>query len=158
MKKSLLFIFLFAFHCLPSLAQHNDSLKVIGIHPAVGKMITRDEKIKYHLFPEYKDSIFESAQIFSLNDSTFLVSIKTINGIEVRNYISTSQLDKIYYRIDELQKGKQVPEEEYVMTKEEKKEARKGRARDASLDFLVDFFAQMTIITLEALLTFALTN
>jgi hypothetical protein len=136
-------------------ARNTDSAKVIGVHPAVGKLISLDEKIKYKLFTEYKDSVFVSAQVLKLNDSTFQLSVRSIQGIEIKNHISTKQLDDLFYRIDDVEKGKKIKEEEYVMTDEEKKEERRKRSREVSASFWYNFLAQMTILTVETLLTIA---
>lgn len=151
-------LLLFCLFSLSIRAQIRDSARVIGIHPAVGKEISRNEKIRYQLFPEYKDSIFSSAAIVKLNDSTFQLSVTSIQGIQVNNHIGTKELDELFYRIDDAEKGKKIRDEEYVMSEEEKKEQRRKRSREASSDFWYNFLAQMTIVTIETLLTIAFAN
>lgn len=155
--KQLLIISFLLFSALAK-AQNPDSTKLIGIHPLVGKTISQGEKIHYKLFPEYKDSVFHSAQLFKLNDSTFQLCTKTINGTEIKSYLTTKELDELYYRIDESEKAREGKQEEYVMTKEEKKEERRERAREANRSFWTDFLVQATIITFEAIITVLLTN
>lgn len=138
-------------------AQTTDSAKVIGIHPAVGKIISRDEKIKYHLFEEYKDSTFESAELFKCKDSTFLLSVKSIQGNELKSPISTKQLDDLYFKIDEVEKMQAKTADEYLQSSVAKEAEKKKKARDNS-NFWIDFFTQLTIVTIETFITLALTN
>jgi hypothetical protein len=153
--RKLLLAFLLSFPLLLK-AGTGDTSKVIGIHPAVGKSISRDEKIKYKLFPEYIDSLFESAEVTRCSDSTFLLNVRTVQGTDIHNSISTKQLDDLYYRIDDIEKVKKEPE--YVMTEEEKKEERRKRNRQNNSDFWYDFLAQMTIATFEVIITAVLSN
>lgn len=153
-------LFVFSLIILSSFAQAQtaDSGKVIGIHPAVGKLITRDEKIRYRLFSEYKDSTFENAKIIKYNDSTFVLDVTSIQGTEIKTNVNTKQLDDLYFKIDDVVKGKSVDNDEYVKTDQEKKEERKRRRADADRSFWYNFFAEMTILTFETILTFAFTN
>ncbi|HEX8514805.1 MAG TPA: hypothetical protein VF868_01310 [Bacteroidia bacterium] len=138
-------------------AQSFDSVKVLGIHPAVGKLITADEKVKYKLFPEYKDSTFESARVLKYNDSLFVLCVRSINGTELTKDIGTDQLDKLYYAVEELEKQKK-PREDYVMSDEEKRETERRRSRNNNSEFWWNFLAQMTILTFETLIAFAFIN
>jgi hypothetical protein len=139
-------------------AQTSANAKLIGIHPAVGKTISQDEKIRYRLFPQYKDSTFESAQVFKLSDSTFLLAVKPITGSELKSPISIPELDELFYRIDEAEKNKKNVEEDYVLSKEERKEAERKRAGNENSEFWWNFLAQMTIITLETIIAIGLSN
>jgi hypothetical protein len=149
-------LFLFAFIFLAGLlkAQEADSGKVIGLHPSVGKLITRDEKIRYHLFPDYKDSIFQSAKIIRYNDSTFILAVSTTIGQEVKTPVTTIDLDNLYYRIEDSEKAKKS-NDDYVLTEEERKEARKKRAKHDNSIFWYNFLAEMTVFTIEIVLALA---
>jgi hypothetical protein len=153
---TLLFLFFTFIFCAK--AQEPDTLKVIGIHPAVGKIISQDEKIRYHLFPEYKDSAFISARVLKYTDSTFMLSIRSVQGVEVQNHISTKQLDALYYQIDDVEKGKQPREEQYVLTEEEKRQERKRRNKEDASEFWMEFLGQMIAVTVETLIFAALSN
>jgi|GEM_PF-5974585 len=157
MMKHLLLLCLFSCSFFAK-AQDPDTMKVIGIHPAVGKVISKDEKIKYRLFPEYKDSTFISARVLKSNDSTFMLSVSALHGIELNNYISTKELDALYYQIDDIEKGRQPKEEQYVQTDEEKKQERKRRNQEAASQFWLDVLGQMIVVTVETLILVALSN
>lgn len=157
MMRHLLLLCLFACSFFAK-AQNTDTMKVIGVHPAVGKAISKDEKIKYRLFPEYKDSTFVSARVLKYNDSTFMLSVTALQGIELNNYISTKQLDALYYQIDDVEKGRQPKEEQYVQTEEEKRLERKRRNQEAASGFWMDFLGQMIALTVETLIFAALSN
>ncbi len=116
--KLLSFFIAFLFLSLCANAQ-SDTAKLIGLHPAVGKTISRDEKIKYHLFKLYDDNTFASAQIFMYNDTTYLLKITQTNGSLLQDTIRTNQMDDFYDRIDEVEKGK-IKDPEYAITTQEK--------------------------------------
>ena len=156
MKHSLLSLFVFL-HLL-SFSQTKDSGQVIGIHPTLGKSITQDEKARYHLFPEYQDSLFESAKIFKYNDSTFLLIIKPIHAAEITRNISTKELDAIYYKVEEDNAAVKKAENSYTMTEEEKKAERRKQHSDYWDDALAEFFSQLFIVTIEVLITAAFSN
>ena|SRR6218665_2889343 len=152
-------LFLVVMVCSFAQAQTNDSAKVIGIHPAVGKSISREEKISYQLFTQYKDSLFESAYVLKLSDSTYEVVVRTIRGDYIRNQISSKEMDDLYYRVDEISKaGKQQNDHFANLSEEEKKRIRKQQRADAAGEILLDFLGQMVLVTLQVLLTAALTN
>ena len=139
-------------------SQTLDSSKIIGIHPAVGKSITKDEKVRYHLFPEYKDSLFESAHVLKYNDTTFALVIKPINASEIVRSISTKELDALYYNVEDIEALSKKTEDAYAFSSEEKKEGQKkhhnGYWDDALSEFLWDLFA----LTFEVLITAAFSN
>lgn len=150
-------IFLFF---LPTIffAQSPDSSKVIGIHPAVGKSISQNEKIRYHLFPQYKHVSFEQAEVLKVNDSTFVLLVKPVNGNSIKCPITIAELDELFYQIDEIEKSKRRVDDEYVISEEERKEAQRIRTRNDNSEFWWNFLTQMTIITFETLIAIGLTN
>lgn len=152
-----LFFTLFFLSFFFAKAQNADSGRVIGIHPAVGKSISREEKIRYALFPEYKDSLFESAEIIKYNDSTFMLHVRAVQGTEITTKVSTRELDDLFYDIEKVEKSKKE-KDEYVLTEEERKEIRRKRAKEESANFWTDFLVNMTIITFETLLTITFSN
>ncbi|MCE3279429.1 MAG: hypothetical protein K0S44_1620 [Bacteroidetes bacterium] len=156
MRISLLLLFII----LPTLlsAQASDSVKVIGIHPAVGKSISRNEKIQYKLFPQYKNESFEQAEVLKLNDSTFVLAVKPVNGNSIKCPITIAELDELFYQIDKPVTRKKPLDDDYVKELEERKEAEKTRAKNDNSEFWWNFLTQMTIITFETLIAIGLTN
>ena len=129
-----------------------DTAKLIGLHPAVGKTISRDEKIKYHLFKLYDDNTFASAQVFMYNDTTYLLKVTQTNGSLLQDTMRTNQMDDFYTRIDEVEKAK-IKDPEYAITTQEKQETyKKHRSVADTNQLLSDVFR----ITLDALYTLSL--
>jgi hypothetical protein len=139
-------------------AQSSDSIKVIGIHPAVGKSISQNEKIRYKLFPQYKDESFEQAEVLKLNDSIFVLSVKPVKGNSIQCPITVNELDELFYQINKQENRKKNPDDDYVKELEEQKEAQKTKARNDNSEFWWNFLTQMTIITFETLIAIGLTN
>jgi len=131
-----------------------DTAKVIGIHTAVGKSISQEEKIKYHLFPEYKDSLFESARIVKLNDSTYEVVVHSTGGADIKSYISTQELDGMYFRIDEINRSDRAFAEKPAMTEEERKKIRHRQIASTMIQVLGEVF----LLSLQVALSIALAN
>ena len=151
MKQLRIFIFLFLVSLLAN-AQTADTAKLIGIHKAVGKTITRDEKIKYHLFTEYKDDTFDSAQVFRYNDTTYELRISSSNGSMVKTMIGDSQMNQLYNRIDNIENGKTI-ESDYVISAEEKKRQHDQRIKEERSQFWTDFLINMAAATFEIVLS-----
>ncbi|MCW3085888.1 MAG: hypothetical protein JWP12_3254 [Bacteroidetes bacterium] len=147
MKRLQLFILLLIIS-LGANAQTADTAKLIGIHTAVGKTITRDEKIKYQLFPEYNDREFDSAQIFRYNDTTYELRIASSNGSMIKTVISNSRMDDLYNRIDNIENGKTI-EGDYVITAEEKKRQHDQRVKAERSEFWTSFLGDMVSATVE---------
>ncbi len=63
-----------------TVAQETIPGKVVSLHIVVGDVITVDEKIKYTLFPELKDSLFQSALLILHPDSSYSFLIKPSNS------------------------------------------------------------------------------
>ncbi|MCW3085889.1 MAG: hypothetical protein JWP12_3255 [Bacteroidetes bacterium] len=118
--KQLHFFIAFLFLSLCANAQP-DTAKLIGLHPAVGKIISHNEKIKYRLFPEYSDNTFTSAQVFMYNDTTYLLKITQTDGNTLKDTIRTYQMDDFYTRIEDVEKGK-IKDPEYAITTQEKQD------------------------------------
>ncbi len=156
MKQLQLFILLFLVSLLAN-AQTADTAKLIGIHKAVGKTITRDEKIKYQLFTEYKDDTFDSAQVFRYNDTTYELRIASSNGSILKTAITGSQMDEMYNHIDNIVNGK-TQEGDYVITAEEKKRQHDQRIKEERSQFWTNFLINMAAATFEIVLNVILTN
>jgi hypothetical protein len=84
-------------------AQSEKNGKIISFHPSIGNSIELKEKQEYELFPEYSDSLFESAELIKFDSSNFEVKFKTKNAKSFNRPITTAQLDEIYYAIDRRQ-------------------------------------------------------
>lgn len=128
-----------------SQAQTDDSIKIITLHPSVGNSIDVHEKKMFYLFSDYKDSIFESAEILKYNDSTYTFRFKTTNGKILEKPTNKHELDEMYAKIDRI---KPV---EYVKTEHEK-EARKRSSGNAKAEFgynLANVLLEITLITLS---------
>ena len=156
MKYFLLLIF-----CLITIITngHNpDSVKVIGLHPAIRKTISQDAKIKYHLFPEYKDSLFGSAQIIKLNDTIYHLVIHSITGTDVKATISIKELDEMYFRIDDVYASAKAQEDPYALPEEDRKEIRrKENARKAG-KIIMTVMTNIVLVSLQAFLSVTLSN
>lgn len=146
--------------CSLAKAQTPDSAKAIGIHPAVGKSISCGEKIKYRLFTEYKDSLFKSAEVLKFNDSTYEAVIHTTKGIDVKTYLSTEEMDRLYFRIDEISKADKQHAGNFTDPSEEEEEKRIKRKQRASAagDIFLEILGQAIIVSLQVMLTAVLTN
>lgn len=83
-----------------SLAQTAERIKVITLHPSVGKSIDVNEKREFYLFPDYNDSIFESAEILKYNDSIYFIRFKTTNGKEFEKPTNTNELDQMFAKVE----------------------------------------------------------
>jgi hypothetical protein len=130
-----------------------DSMKVIGIHPAIGKTISQDEKIQYKIFPEYSDTVFTGAYVLLNTDSSHTLVMNTCAGKIVKRSIDTKELDQIYYTIAEAEKIKQAEEISYVSpAEEETKEEKKKRRSEAASRGVFEVLGQVFIISLEVLL------
>ncbi len=61
-----------------------DSSKIVTLSPAVGKIIDKDEKIKYHLFPFFKTDDFVCAYFIQEKDGSLYLIGKLRDGTEKR--------------------------------------------------------------------------
>lgn len=145
MKKLLIFITLTISGI--SFAQTTETGKAIIVHPAIGKLIDQSEKITFTLFPEYKDSTFNSAYVVKYNDSTFTVVVTNINNQSIEKSISRIELDKMYYQIDEISQ-----KEKPVYNEEKKKRKRSGPNYSYNTYYLTETLVQLTLITIDVLL------
>jgi hypothetical protein len=104
--KSLSTFILFFLSCLPGFAQMKGTGRIVVLHPSLGQTITLAEKKEFGLFPNYPDSIFETASIVKYNDSLFSVLYKDIHNSALERTISQSQLYEIYLKVE---KAKPAP-------------------------------------------------
>ena len=106
-----------------SFSQTSGSVKILTLHPSVGKSIDVNEKKEFSLFPDYKDSIFGSAEILKYNDSTYTIRFTTTTGKVFEKPTNTNELDAMYANVENKKPT------EYVETKHERKsEAREREA------------------------------
>ena len=94
-------------------AQVSDTAKLIGLHPAVGKVIDRDEKMKYRLFPDYDDRLFEKAELYSMNDTAYLLVITSVSGTKMKYHVNEVLMDKLYEQVDAIDR-KQYKDWDYA--------------------------------------------
>jgi len=76
-----------------------DSLFVL--HPIVGEIIDRNEKIDYLLFPEINDSIFNYCQIKQVKDK-FLANSYLVSDSIITVQLSISEINQYQKNIDKL--------------------------------------------------------
>ncbi len=132
-------------------AQNNEG-NVIILHPSVGKVIDNSEKGRYHLFPEYKDSTFNTAYFLKYNDSTFTVIVTNIQNEALEKGVSQKELDQLYYQIEDIsQKLGTLYNEE----NNNKKKRKPSGPNSANAYIATEFFVQLTIITIDILLALA---
>jgi hypothetical protein len=75
---------------------------VVALHPSVGLTITKDEKKEFALFPEYNDSIFESAHYIKYNDSTYTFLFRKTDGSKLEKSVTKTETDKMYAQIEKI--------------------------------------------------------
>lgn len=152
MKKLIYFLLLFL--PLLSIAQTSDGIKIITLHPSIGKSIDALEKKEFSLFPDYKDSIFELAEIVKYNDSTYTIRFTTTTGKIFEKPVSTNELDAMYAKVDTKKPT------EYVETNRERKsEARERKSEDSATSrdkaemglHIGNIILQVVLITLSIL-------
>lgn len=147
-----LFIGILLIFSIACFAQIEQSGKVIIVHPSVGKVIDNYEKKVYGLFPEYRDSTFNSAYIIKYTDSSFAVIVTDIKNQTIEKNISSKELDNMYFQIDG-QKQKSLYNEE---NNTKKKRKQTGPNTAVNNYILTEALVQLTIITINIL--FALAN
>jgi hypothetical protein len=138
----LLFLF------IPLCSASQDSLKVIGLHPSVGKSISHDDKLRYDLFPEYNDSLFSSASIILNTDSSYTLSVTALNKKTIKRPITRQEMDELYRKIEHKAPAEAT---DYVQKESEKKAIRKERATHTFMNVL----GQIVLISLQVMLTAA---
>ncbi|MBA3971903.1 MAG: hypothetical protein H0X46_07125 [Bacteroidetes bacterium] len=92
----------FAFYSGASFAQESSTDKIIAFHPSAGKTIDLQEKIKYSIFKEYSDSIFQSAQLVKRNTGDYFILISTRSGKSFEKPVTIAELDAIHAAIDKV--------------------------------------------------------
>lgn len=113
------------------------------------------KKKQFALFPEYTDSLFQSAELVKYSNGDFKVLIKTTNGQSFEKPISTKELDDIYAKIEKVNPSKIVTSnpllDDYVEEKynSKQKDARKSRSETASI--IAEVTIQILFVFLEIL-------
>ncbi len=130
------------------MAQTSESIKILTLHPSVGKLIDVKEKKDFYLFPEYKDSLFESAEILKYNDSTYTIRFKTTSGTVFEKPTSIHELDAMYAKVDSKRPA------EYVEPKKDREGRKNKEGRDNSqLGLHIgNVILQVVLITLSILI------
>ncbi len=104
-------------------SQTHEEARIISIHPSVGNTIDVKEKQKFSLFPEYNDSLFESAQLLKYNDSTYTFLIKPVGGKSFERPADFNERQLYYNKIETREPASKVvtaaePTDYYTGTKE----------------------------------------
>lgn len=84
---------------LGSQCKSQDNLFVL--HPIIGEIIDRNEKIDYLLFPEINDSIFSYCQIKQVEDKFFVNSYLSSDSIIIVQ-LNVSEINQYQKNIDKL--------------------------------------------------------
>lgn len=113
--------FILIFFPFSAIAQTGDSVKILTLHPSVGKSIDVKEKKEFYLFPDYKDSVFRSAEILKYNDTAYTIRFTTTTGNVFEKPTTTKELDAMFAKIDT------VKPTEYVENKHDKKPQKPDR-------------------------------
>lgn len=71
------------------------------LHPLVGEVIDRNEKIDYLLFPEINDSLFNYCQIKHVEDSYFVISHLVSDSV-ITIQLNNSEINQYNKNIDKL--------------------------------------------------------
>jgi hypothetical protein len=140
-----------------SYAQTTDSLKWMNISPEVGNSIEQSEKIKFHLFLQYKDSLFESAHFIQLNDTTVELIIKPLNRPEISQITSIREEQEIAATIRNQVASHQESIYEPTL-KEIRKKERQREFGEAMADIGTRILTEVIFIGIETLLLSALSN
>lgn len=148
MKGIPLFILLLA--SLFAKAQTADTATLIGLHPAVGKVIDRDEKMKYHLFPEYDDRLFDKAQFYSRNDTAFMLVITSISGTKMKYAVNPVLMDELYEQIDAVD-SKQYKDGDYASNAKEHPEQVHTSHRALRKEYIGPMIVDLVFISLGLL-------
>ena len=124
MKYFFLILSLIAFKV--SVSQTKDEGRVVSLHPSVGNVIDAKEKAKFSLFPEYNDSLFESAQLVKYNDTTYSFMIKPVQGKSFERPIEFNELRLYYNKIESIEPASKAitavdPSDYYTENKGERK-------------------------------------
>ncbi|OFY85257.1 MAG: hypothetical protein A3F72_04445 [Bacteroidetes bacterium RIFCSPLOWO2_12_FULL_35_15] len=151
MKKLIYFVLLFL--PLLSIAQTSDGIKIITLHPSIGKSIDAQEKKEFFLFPDYKDSIFESAEILKYNDSTYAIRFTTITGKVFEKPVNTNELDAMFAKVDSKKPNEYVEtnRERTSEAKERKSEGTTSRDKAEMGLHVGNIILQVVLITLSIL-------
>lgn len=114
--------------------QTDNKDKIVAFHPSIGNTLDKSEKIRYTVFPEYKDSLFESAQLIQHDSSSYSVLIKTTNAHSFKKEINRTELDIIYAKIESMQSTNSGSTDDYVdNSTTQKKEKKQDHADTARL-------------------------
>jgi len=85
------------------ISQEKINGKVMELHSSVGSVITVDEKQKFNLFPEYKDSLFQSAMLIMHADSTYAFLIKpTVRTQSFERETNLQEMDEMKKKIEQI--------------------------------------------------------
>ncbi len=98
---SLLFVFQFLTVDASSQTVEKEG-KIVAFHPAAGNSITLAEKKEFGIFPEYNDSLFESAQLVKYDSARYTVLIKARTGQSLEREILQTELNAIYKKIESV--------------------------------------------------------
>lgn len=144
-------------------SQTNSGGKIVALHPSVGNTIDAIENKKFNLFPEYNDSLFESAQLIKYNDSSYTFLIKTIKNQSFERVATFNELQTAYHKIEKIQ-PKIDPtlneKDDYREADEQysQKDKLKRERRAETANIVGEIAYQSLMIVLEILVMISLSN
>ncbi|MCX6295042.1 MAG: hypothetical protein NTX97_03070 [Bacteroidetes bacterium] len=159
LKKSSLLSLIFCLHFFliggieNGFSQTGQNGTIIAFHPSLGKTVDQKEKKDFGLFPEYTDSLFESAQLVKYAVDSFTVLFKTKIGKSFERPISIHELDKIYATIEQANPSSTVETKNEEDSKEREIKRRKrnetanniGEITYLSFEFMLDLIYLISI-------------
>jgi hypothetical protein len=137
-----LYSFAFLLFIHGSFSQNSEKGKIIILHPSVGNAIDAKEKKQYHLFPEYKDLLFQSAELVKYNDSTYTFLIKTTKAGSFERPAPFEERQQYYNAIENAKPAaitNPVDNTDYYSDKVEKHERSRTNEETSAVVFEVIF-------------------
>lgn len=124
---------------------------IVAFHPSVGNAIDLSEKKELNLFPEYNDSLFESAQLIKYSNDRYALLFKTTKGGSFEKPITIKELDEIYFNIEKVKPSAKSSSDDYVDNKASKKSSEKRENRSENVQIAAEITLQIIFVFLEIL-------
>jgi hypothetical protein len=140
-------IFLFFGGSKRSIAQIEGTGKIIPFHAYIGNTIDLQEKQKLNLFPEWSDSLFQSAQLVQYDLDRYAILFKTTHYESVEKKISMEERNAIATIIE-----KEIPPPPVVAKVIEDGSSRTKALKRERISENIDHGAEITIQVLRVVL------
>lgn len=126
---------------------------IVAFHPSVGNSINLTEKKEFNFFPEYNDSLFESAQLVKYSNDRYTVLFKTTKGGSFEKAITTGELDELYASVEKVKPAEKAPATnnsgEKKLSKEELEKQQKRDDHYESVQTIAEITFQIIFVLLE---------